>query len=167
MRRLTLRLVVALLTFVIGVTAASLWFIFLRSTPMAVKLEVNSPPQAPAEPQRIYERGPAGEATTGSFITLSSSDGMNFTKWSVYCGTPQRAKRELQKRLKKAVEVVSREPVFDEGGQQIGEKLVALFAPNDPDNSPASLLWTEKEELFQVETSSLQNILEYRKDFRR
>ena len=134
---------------------------------MAVKLEVNAPPPAPVKRERIYERGLAGQATTGSFITLHSSDGMSFTKWSVYCETPRRAKREFQKRLKKAVELVSREPVLDEQGQQIGEKVVALFSPDDPDNSPASLLWTEKEELFQVEGSSLHDILEYRKDFRR
>ena len=167
MRRLAFRLSVALLTFTLGVTVASLWFVSRHRSPVAGNVAVNSPSQAPAKQERKYERGPAGEATTGSFITLYSSDGMSFTKWSVYCDSPQRAKREFQERLKKAVGIISRESVFDEHGQQIGEKVVAVFSPSDPDNSPASLLWTEKEELFQVEGSSLQNILEYRKDFRR
>jgi hypothetical protein len=134
---------------------------------VAVKLEVTAPPQTPVKRERTYERGPAGLAATGSFITLYSSDGMNFTKWSVYCDTPRRAKREFEKRLKKAVEIVSREPVLDEHGQQIGEKVVAVFSPDGHDNSPAALLWTEKEELFHVEGSSLRDILEYRKDFGR
>jgi hypothetical protein len=167
MRRLSLRLIVALLTFIIGVTVASLWFVLWRPSREANTVEVIAPTQTPAKQERTYTRGPAGLATTGSFITLISSDGMRFTKWSVYCRTTQLAKRELQKRLRKASEITIREAVVDENGQQIGEKIVALFPPNDPDNSPATLIWTENEELFQVEGSSLQNILEYRKDFHR
>ena len=167
MPRLTFRLSVVPLTLALTVTAASLWFIYRHRASVASNVEVNAPSQAPVKQERKYERGPAGLATTGSFITLDSSDGMSFTKWSVYCSSPQGAKREFQKRLKKAVEILSREVVFDEHGQQIGEKVVAVFSPNDPDNSPASLLWTENEELFQVESSSLQNILKYRKDSRR
>ena len=167
MRRLTIRLIVTSLTFIIGVTAASLWFVLRRSHPEANKLAVHAPAQPPNKQERAYSRGPAGLATTGSFITLNSSDGMSFTKWSVNCRTPQLAKRELQKRLRKATEIISQEPVFGEGSQQIGEKVVALFPSNNPDNSPATLIWTENEELFQVEGSSLHNILEYRKDFHR
>lgn len=167
MRRLTLRVIVALITFVIGVTAASLWLIFPRRSSVAVKLEVTTPPQTPVKRERTYERGPAREARDGSFITSYSSDGMNFTKWSVHCDTPRRVRREFEKRLKKVVEIISREPVLDEHGELLGEKVVAVFSPDDPDNSPASLLWTEKEELFQVEGSSLHDILEYRKDFGR
>ena len=92
---------------------------------------------------------------------------MSFTKWSVYCGSPEGAERELKKRIKKAIKIVSQELVFDKAGHQVGEKIVVLFSPGDPDNSASSLLWTENDELFQVESSSLQNILEYRKDFKR
>jgi hypothetical protein len=167
MRRLTLRLIVALLAFIVGVAAVSLWFVLRRSNPEGNKLKVTAPAQTPNKQARTYTRGPAGLATTGSFITLNSSDGMSFTKWSVYCRTARLAQRELQKRLRKATEIVSREAVLDEGGQRIGEKIVASFSPNGPDISPATLIWTENEELFQVEGSSLQNILEYRKDFNR
>ena len=167
MPRLTFRFIVALLTFIIGVTAASVWLVLRHPSPEMNKFVVNTPAPIPNKQERTYTRGPAGLATTGSFITLNSSDGMSFTKWSVYCRTPQLAKKELKKRLRKATEIVTREDVFDESGQQIGEKIVALFSPNDPDNSQATLIWTENEELFQVEGSSLQNILEYRKDYRR
>ena len=116
--------------------------------------------------ERKYSRGPAGEATTGSFITLSSSDGMSFTKWSVYCRSPEGAKNEMQKRLKDAVKIVSQEPRFDQKGEQIGETVVALVPPNGADYAAATLIWTEKDELFQVEGATLGNILEYRKDFK-
>ena len=163
MRRLTLHFIIALLAFIIGVASVSLWFILRRPSPGAA----NIPVQLPAEPKRTYERGAAGESNRGSFITLISSDGMRFMKLSVYCYTSKRAGRELQKRLRKATEIVSRETVFNEGGQEIGEKIVALFSPNDPENSPVTLIWTENEKLYQVEGASLHNILEYRKDFRR
>ena|SRR5258706_6725483 len=116
-------------------------------------------------PKRVYERGPAGLATTGSFITLFSSDGMSFTKWTVECRTPEGARKEMQKRLSNAVRVVSREPLVGQNGEQIGETVVALVLPNGVDYAAATLIWTDKDELCQVEGATLGNILEYRKDF--
>ncbi len=169
MHRLTFRLTAALLTFIIGITAASLWFVFRRPSSPAAKPEVNSSVQLPAKSERTYKRGMSGEGATGapgaSFITLESSDGMRFTKWSTDYESPKRANSELQRKLKKALGIVNREPAFDENGQRIGEKVLATFSPNNRDAGPASLLWTEGSELFQVDSSSVQNILEYRKDF--
>jgi hypothetical protein len=116
-------------------------------------------------PKRVYERGAAGLDTTGSFITLYSSDGMSFTKWTVECRTPEGARKEMQKRLSKTVRVVSREPLFDQNGEQIGETVVALVPPNGADYAAATLIWTDKDELCQVDGATLGNILEYRKDF--
>ena len=120
---------------------------------------------------RKYSRGIAGEGAEGargaSFITLNSSDGMEFTKWSTNYETPERASAELQRKLGKALEIVSREPTLDANGREIGQKVVARFAPSNRDAGPASLLWTEGSELFQVDSSSTENILEYRKDFNR
>jgi hypothetical protein len=91
---------------------------------------------------------------------------MNFTKWSLYCHSPERAERELAKRLKDGV-IVIREDVFGEDGHRIGEKIVAQFSPGGGNGRGAALIWTENEELFEVDTSSVQDILEYRKDFNR
>ena len=158
MRSLTLRILVALSTFVVGIAAGSAWrALDSKHLPIFEAFE---------KQERKYTRGPAGEATTGSFITLYSSDGMSFTKWTVECGSPEGAKREMQKRLNKAVKIVSREPLFDQNGEQIGETVVALVPPNGADYAAATLLWTEKDELCQVEGATLGNILEYRKDFK-
>jgi hypothetical protein len=111
----------------------------------------------------------AGEAARGargaSFITLDSSDGMSFTKWSTYYRTPERSGLELQRKLHSALEIVSREPTLDGNGHAVGETVVARFASTNRDVGPASLLWTAGLELFQVDSSSIKNILEYRKDF--
>src|SRR5437867_4170980 len=63
---------------------------------------------------RQYHRGPAGLANRRSFITLNSSDGMSFTKWSVYCQSSHEAGMKLQKGIRGAVKIFSRESVYDE-----------------------------------------------------
>jgi len=118
---------------------------------------------------RTYTRGIAGEGAEGargaSFITLVSSDGMNFTKWSTDYGTPERASSQLQLKLAKALEIVARESTKDVNGREVGETIVARFSANNRDAGPASLLWTAGSELFQADSSSVENILAYRKDF--
>jgi len=157
MRSFTLRLVALLVSLTLGFATHSLRVIISRGAAVG-----NWPIESP---KRVYQRGPAGLATTGSFISLYSSDGMSFTKWTVECGTPEGARREMEKRLSKAVRVVSREPLFDRSGEQIGETVVALVPPNGADYAAATLMWTDKDELCQVDGSTLGNILEYRKDF--
>jgi|SRR6267142_2011650 len=118
------------------------------------------------KPERRYTRGLAGEATTGSFITLESSDGMTFTKWTVDCPSAEAAQVEMKTRLKEATKIVGEENVFDKNGEQIGKKVVALVPPNGADYAAAMLIWTEREVLYQVDGATLGNILEYRKDFK-
>ena len=172
MRRITFRLLVGLLAFIIGISAASLWLVARYTSPATARPANNIPVPASAKQERTYERGMAGSATAdnprgGSFTSFHSSDGMSFTKWSTDYGSQSRADKELEKRLKKALEVVSREPVFDESGRKVGEKAVASFPPHYDGAGPVSLLWTHGSEFFHVDSSSVQNILEYRKDFNR
>lgn len=135
----------------------------------------SKPPPSPAAKQsdrgRLYKRGIAREAGAGSrgasFITLESPEGNKFTKWSSHFDSSERATVELQNRVSKALEIVSREPVFDTEGHQIGEKVVARFSPHSRLAGPASMFWTEDEEMFEVDSDSVRNILEYRKDFNR
>jgi len=91
---------------------------------------------------------------------------MNFTKWTIDYANAERARTEFERKLKEASEVVSREPTYDEYGRKIGEKAVAKFDAGQK-IGPASLLWTDREILCHVDSSSVQNILEYRKDFHR
>ena len=163
MRALFLRILVATLTFSIGVTSVFVQKFFASNSD---RKSIVVALATPAQPQRKYERGPAGSATYGSFITLNSSDGMNFTKWSVLCDSPEKAARELMKRIKGS-NIVTREDMLDETGCRIGEKILAQFPGDDRDGRGAVLIWTENKELFEVHASSVQNILEYRKDFNR
>ena len=172
MRRLSARLLVALLTFTIGVLAASLWLASLRSTPEVISVMESPPASAPVEQKRTYEPGAHASGRAGSYracwSVVSSSDGMSFSRTSIYYNSPKRALRELQKYLKQAIEVVKREPTFDGQGRQLSEQVVATFAPHEGSSVPsAKLLWVEGSDFGYVGSASLQNILEYEKDHKR
>jgi hypothetical protein len=123
------------LTFGAGVGTFSLRKTMLRQNPPpALMLQV--PPTAvvaTTDVKRTYQSrmhayGLAGrhEACFGDF---SSSDGMNFSSTNIYFDSPQQARRELQKRLKTALEILAREKSLDEAGRVVGEQVVATFPP--------------------------------------
>ncbi len=171
MHRFTFRLIAASLTFIIGISAVSLWFMLRHSSPMTSKRVENlSPPAAPAQPERKYEMEATGKAvskdgTPASISGWYTSDGMSFSRWSEYHASPERANRELQKTLKKAVTIIKRESLFDKAGLKVGEKVIATFPPKYPEYGAATLLWTDGSTFRYVSSSSLENILAYEKDF--
>jgi hypothetical protein len=92
---------------------------------------------------------------------------MAFSQMSEFYDSPKRANGELQRRLKKATEIVMREPIFDEQGKRKGEKVIATFPADDPYSGAAEILWTDGSRFTYVSGTSLQNILEYEKDAKR
>ena len=172
MRRLSFRLTVALFMFVIGLTAASLWFPLRRPSPPDGKAEISIPLQAPVTQQRTYRSaGPAGKCATKdgfpcSFTSFESSDGMSFSQMSETYNSHGRANKELQRRLEDASEIIKRESLFNEQGKQKGEKVVATFPPDARYKGAAEILWTDGPRLVYISGSSLRTILEYEKDTR-
>ena len=140
MRRVPIRLLVALLTFMIGVLVASLWLIPHRPAPRARSVIESPPALAPVEKKRTYEPGAHASGYAGRhracWSVVSSSDGMSFSRTSIYYNSPKRALREFKKNLRQANEVVKREPTFDEWGRQVGEQVVATFAPYEGSSVP-------------------------------
>ena len=104
---------------------------------------------------------------TACFGRFSSSDGMNFKSTNISFESPKRAQRELQKRLKKAHDIVSREDLVDITGRVVGEKVVATF-PHDKkvDGPTAELIFVSDSEFISVASSSLHHIIEYKKDLK-
>jgi hypothetical protein len=79
----------------------------------------------------------------------------------VFYKSPQRANAEMQKHLKDAVEIIRREPFRDEKGVQVGELVVATFAPYKGSSVVGpELLWTEGWRYVTQRRSSLQSILD-------
>ena len=113
---------------------------------------------------RMHASGLAGrhEACFGHF---SSSDGMNFSSTNIYFDSPKQAQRELQKRLKTALDILSREESLDETGHVVGEQVVATFPTYGDASTPsAQLLFTKGADFVSISSSSLRNITEYKKD---
>ena len=166
MRRLTIRLAVALLTFTVGVAAAWLWFFACQASPDELEVTEKISAPVPSRRERTIVSGMAGEGISEdgyptSFVDYEYSDGTSIHQLSVFYKSPKRAKSELQKRLKEAVEIIRREPVLDEKGRQVGERVVATFAPyKDSSAVRAELLWTEGARYVSQRRSSLESILE-------
>lgn len=172
MRRFTFRFAVAFLTFAVGVAAVSLWLISRRPNPTLKSAAENQPALLRPEKKRTYEWGIRASGTSGKyracFGSFSSSDGMKFSSTNIYFDSAKRADRELRARLKEAAEIVKREPVFDNSGHKVGEQVVATFAPvKDSPVASAALIRVEGSDFVSIESSSLQNILEYEKDHQR
>jgi len=161
LRNFLLRALTALITFTFGTTGA-----LLRNSLASRFAQQSLIISNQARSSRTYGRGLAGQATAGSFITLNSSDGMNFTKWSVNCDSSEAAALELATRLKSAT-IITREDMFTNEGRRVGEKVVAQFPISDGFGRSAILIWTDDHELFEVDASSIHDILEYRRDFHR
>ena len=92
---------------------------------------------------------------------------MNFSSTNIYFDSPKQAQRELQKRLKTALEILVREKLLDETGQIVGEQVVATFPPYSDASTPsAQLLLTRGSDFVSISSSSLRNITEYKKDLK-
>lgn len=175
MHRLALYVAVALISFATGTIASWGWnqlnevgrTVIEPSTSIELVLAPPTPTVNKTGQREYYLSGLSGLSYgRGSFTTITSSDGMVFTKWSLYFPSPyskaKNANEALEQRLSKATGTISREVTFGDDGKPIGEKVVALFGPRG-----ASLLWTANNEMFEVEGASVRNIMEYRKDFKR
>jgi hypothetical protein len=160
MQHPSFRFLIALVTFVAGTITASIWW-HLRSQSSVDVADAS-------KQERQYIPGTHYDAARGALQKFSSSDGMNFKKWTIPCGSPERARKEMQEILKKATQIVSREATFNAQGIQVGENVVAVFPSNDEENGAASSLHVgESEYLIQVTSTSLENILAYKRDFGR
>jgi hypothetical protein len=161
---------VAALTFCTGVGLTALWVTYSHQKPPQLwTLQIQPTSVTPtAAVIRTYESQSHASGFVGKyrayFANFSSSDGMKFSSTNMQFDSPQQAQRELQKRLKPALEIRSREKLFDETGKEIGEQVVATFSPYDGESTPsANLLLTRGSVFVSVSSSSLHNISEYKK----
>ena len=172
MRRFMFRFVIAFITFTVGVAAASLWLISRRPNLQPKSAAENQSTPLVAEKKRTYEWGIQASGYSGKyracFGSFSSSDGMKFSSTNIYFNSSKRSYRELQMSLKKAIEIIKREPILNASGHKIGERVVASFTPyKDSPVASAALIRAEGSDFVSIESSSLQNILEYEKDHQR
>ncbi|MBI3653115.1 MAG: hypothetical protein HY231_18970 [Acidobacteria bacterium] len=90
-----------------------------------------------------------------------SSDDEAFSESGNQYPSPAKATQELQKWLQEAEHIVERTPRLDTKGKKIGERVVAIFPPNDKGVKWAAIIWTDKSFLRSIEAPSLQLALEF------
>jgi hypothetical protein len=162
MRRISLRLAVALLAFAVGVASAALW---LPTQLRQARQETHTvqAPQATLESAEPFTRVGQMNAMTldhgcitsetyraadGSFLSFSHED----------YGSPARAAGDLRREIKQAARVVEWSPVKDEVGRQVGERVIVLWRA---DETRASVLWTREGESFSILADSVERALEF------
>lgn len=153
----------------IGIVATYLYSIPKQEAEGTISTEEDQRAHPIAKKERTYELRQQALGEVGGyracFITFESSDGMVFSSATIPYHSSKRPRRELETKLRKAVEILEREDTFDETGRQIGEKVLATFAPyNGSSTVSAELIWTSGSDFGYIQSATLQNILEYRKD---
>ena len=159
MARISVKILVAVMTLTLGLGVSSLrnrWRDQNRlSTTNAVR------------PRRTYVRDMHFDAAKGSLWLFSSSDGRKFERWTITCGSPELATKKMEELLGKSVRIVSREVVRGAHRERLGEEVIAIFPTSDTENGVASLFYVDQSEyLVQITGSSLQNIIDFRDDYR-
>src|SRR5262245_13764179 len=130
MHRLALYVAVALVSFATGTLASWGWDQLVSrtlaersDTSFELVLRPPAPPPTTQTSQREYYLGGVSGLSyeRGSFTTITSSDGMVFTKWSLYFPSPyskaKNANEALEQRLAKTTGILSREVTFGDDGK--------------------------------------------------
>lgn len=146
MYRLVVRPGIILLTFAIGVSANFLWISMYRNNVESVNLSPKT---------RIFM--PTNRESTEGWWkqTYKANDGA-----TVIVERLNRGNSFIRYRLDYGVEVIERQPILDNKGQEVGERVVASLASNKGyDFARAVIMWSDGEPSYAVYASSLEEAL--------
>lgn len=96
-----------------------------------------------------------------SYHTYITSDGMNVYSTYFYFRTPNKANKELSKKLRAATQVVKRESKLNSKGQKIGIRVLGIFKSNVPGVKEYEVLWTDGANLKTIRSASLPHLLQF------
>jgi hypothetical protein len=75
------------------------------------------------------------------------------------------ANKSLLKNIKQAVEVIERNPKFNDDGKQIGERALLSIKYENANDLQNAIIWTNGSKVYLIESHSLQHLLEFEKWF--
>lgn len=167
MKRLISRLMLALLTFIIGVASVSLWLNNRRPAP-TIKAEVKNPepdlvPQPAEFEPEMSACGYIKGAGRFSSLGYKSSDGVGVGYVIGDYRSAPRANQALGRKLKEAIQIIERGPKLDGRGRHVGERVVAMFTPIAPFQELGSVFWTDGSHFYAIDSPSLKHALEFEK----
>lgn len=92
-----------------------------------------------------------------------SSDGMSVVFLEIlYCKSPRHAQRVLNKLAKEATKVFEKKTLTNKDGKKTGERIVATSS-EDFIKRPQMILWSDKDEIYVVESTSFPHALAFEK----
>lgn len=165
MQRIFRRLLVASVTFTVGLAAAGLWVKTKCATgEQAVRL---LGPSACVSSETFTPTGSGGwvdYADASIYMEgYRAPDGSFVLSWRGHACSPSKALKELRERVKDAEQIVEETAVMNEQGEKVGDRVVALWRPDTSGlwAPRASILWTRDGERFGIEGGSLERVLEF------
>ena len=105
----------------------------------------------------------------GGFTAYRSYDGVNLRFAHARFASQDAAAESFRRSLKDAARVVKREPLYDRKGEKVvGERVVAIFPPNEYVRSEwASVICLNGEQLYEISSLSLRHALSFDRANRR
>jgi hypothetical protein len=164
-RRILFTLLIVIPTLIIGYVAIWAW-----NTAQSPMLELISPQQASTQQEIAEYKGKfkrvmvshgeiiGGGSTVG--WVYESSDGIKVWSFSGDYGSPSRAAKELERRLKSAKQIIEQIPKIDDKGRHIGERVIARLTLAPDTTEMTFLLETSGSSLSGVYSISLDDVLE-------
>lgn len=155
------RLSAMLLTFIIGISLAGTWHVPSRPSRKSIEIAVNVLVPGPAVKSPRFKS--AGNACGGvcNSQMYNSSDGETLSDSTCSYRSPARARKELRRDLKSVEKIVERAPKLDISGRQIGERVVAIFLPDEYGKRWVRIMWTDGSRLRSINAPTLELALEF------
>jgi hypothetical protein len=138
-----------------------------KNEEMAIKQEGQKQESALLFNEVSSKKGSTKDGAPFSSQLYQSSDGIEVTVTRENRDSAGRANKELQKKLKGSLRIIGRAPKLDEKRERVGERVVAIFAFDDSQKEQASVLWTNGQQFYYIESLSLKHALEFEKQFYR
>ncbi len=168
MKRITVRLVIALLTFVIGVSLVAFWLLNQQTSAKSL-LEVENAAAESLIQQHIEFNGVSMAdgiiLTGGNFASQSyeSSYGVRVSFSQEGYSSSERAREAFEEKLKNAVSILERNRKYVYG-LQMGERIVGVFAYSEPKEQVSSIIWLEGSVLYTISSPSLRHALAFERN---
>jgi hypothetical protein len=154
---------------------SELYSIASSSLEHALKLEAwlktsDSRPASTPDKDFVFEAASSTNGTTNKGRSFSehlfrSNDCVIVSSRIEYFDSPADAQNELKLRVKDAVEIVGKDSEASVRGAAVGDRTVAIFAPDLPSefSHSSQVLWTEGSELHIIRSTSLPHVLAFEK----
>jgi hypothetical protein len=141
-----LRVLVALLTFTIGLAFAKLWVAYRRLAPPSASVEINIVPESKPTAQPITF---SADGLVSAFQPYYHSSDGAFLRYGCFeYASPSRVAIGLREHIF-GQQIIERAPKLNDKGERIGERVVLT----------SSIFWTEGSRLFLLRAPSLKYAL--------